>query len=95
MYNLALFLDHGRRSLEKLAVQLGNWLERERRNQGDHEQVGLQDPIFVDLVHQVWSRKQNEADQLKKDLFKSDLGNDVDQDVMEYIEEEENQSLIR
>ena len=28
-------------------------------------------------------------------LFKSDLGNDVDQDVMEYIEEEENQSLIR
>ena len=73
----------------------GNWLERERHNQGDHEQVGLQDPIFVDLVHQVWSRKQNEADQLKKDLFKSDLGNDVDQDVMEYIDEEENQSLIR
>ena len=68
---------------------------KERHNQGDHEQVGLQDPIFVDLVHQVWSRKQNEADQLKKDLFKSDLGNDVDQDVMEYIEEEESQSLIR
>ena len=94
MYNLLFFGSWQKKLLEQLAVQLGNWLERERHNQGDHEQVGLQDPIFVDLVHQVWSRKQNEADQLKKDLFKSDLGNDVDQDVMEYIDEEE-KSLIR
>ena len=47
------------------------------------------DQAFVDLVQQVWSRKQNEADQPKKHLFKSALGNDVDQDVLEYIDEEE------
>ena len=43
------------------------------------------DQAFVDLVHQVWSRKQNEAAQ----LFKSDLGNDVDLDVLEYIDDKE------
>ena len=49
----------------------------------------LNDHAFVELVNQVWSSKQNEAAQPKKILFKSDLGNDVDQDVLAYIDEEE------
>ena len=31
------------------------------------------DHAFKDLVNQVWSSKQNEAAQPKKNLFKSDL----------------------
>ena len=44
--------------------------------------------IHPNDLHQVWSRKQEEEAQPKKSLFKSDLGNDVDQDVLEFVDEE-------
>ena len=47
------------------------------------------DHAFVELVSETWSRKQNVSDQPKKRFFNSDLGNDVDQDVLEYCDEEE------
>ena len=85
--------------LEQLAAQLGvtGLKERERERERGRERDAIKevmtkfhpnDQAFVDLVHQVWSRKQNEVAQPKKNLFKSDLGNDVDQDVLEYIDEE-------
>ena len=53
-------------------------------------QIHPNDHAFVGLVNQVWSSKQNEAAQPEQHIqVTSDLGNDVDLDGLEYIDEEE------
>ena len=46
------------------------------------------DSAFEELVRGTWSRTEGPSLQRKKD-FKSDLGDDVDQDVLEFIDEDE------
>ena len=46
------------------------------------------DSAFEELVRETWSRKEGPSLQRKRD-FKSDLGDNVDQDVLEFIDEDE------
>ena len=46
------------------------------------------DSAFEELVRGTWSRTEGPSLQRKKD-FKSDLGDDVAQDVLEFIDEDE------
>ena len=50
------------------------------------------DSAFEELVRETWSRKEGPSLQRKRD-FKSDLGDNVDQDVLEFIDEDEKKSL--